>query len=244
MNHSATERPASQNQSIKVLIAEDDAALRQLLSVSLKHDGYQVYTAKNGQEAMERFAEQAMDVILLDVAMPVMDGFDVCTELRKKSDVPIIFITAQSRIDDLVLGIELGADSYLRKPFSIQELRARIQAVLRRMRQSAHHHEHHVLSARDLSLDTKNMVVTLRSEPVTLTPTEFRLLSYLMQNPDRLLTKLEVQTAVWAYESSDDVNFIRVTIRRLRSKIEDDPANPRYIKTVHGLGYLFSTTLS
>lgn len=244
MNYTASERPALHHQLINVLIAEDDPALRRLLHASLQHDGYQVYMAENGQEAIQRFDEQAIDLVLLDIAMPGMDGFDVCSELRQKSDVPIIFITAQSRVDDLVLGFELGADSYLRKPFSIQELRARIQAVLRRVKQRANQHENRIITLCDLMLDTENMVVTLRRELINLTPTEFRLLSYLMQNPNRLLTKAEVQTAVWSYESSDDVNFIRVTIRRLRSKIEDDPANPRYIKTVHGLGYQFCTVHS
>lgn len=246
INHSKPLRstePASTvgDEPIQILIVEDDEALRRLLQMTLKRDGYRVVVASNGQEALQLFHAHAIDIVLLDVNMPIMNGYAVCMELRKHTHVPIIFLTAKSRTDDLITGIELGADTYVTKPFTIQELRARIRAVLQRIRQNVAIRSDKVIKIGEISLDEDNLEVTVGNEVVSLTPNEFRLLNYLMHHPDKLITKDEFLSAVWHYRSSDDINFMRVTIRRLRSKIEKDPSNPRYLKTVHGIGYQFST---
>jgi DNA-binding response OmpR family regulator len=232
------------DKSIQVLVVEDDDALRRLLHMTLKRDGYRVITASNGQEALQLFAENPIDIVLLDVNMPVLNGYAVCLELRKHTHVPIIFLTAKSRTDDLITGMELGADNYVTKPFTIQELRARIRAILQRVQHNALTRPEKILTVGDISLDEESLEVIVRGITVSLTPSEFRLLSYLMHHPNKLITKDEFLAAVWEYRSSDDVNFMRVTVRRLRSKIEEDPANPRYLKTVHGIGYQFCTEAS
>jgi DNA-binding response OmpR family regulator len=225
----------------QILVVEDDEALRRLLLMTLKRDGYQVFTASNGQEALDLFADHFFDMVLLDVNMPIMNGYAVCMELRKHTRVPIMFLTAKSRTDDLVAGIELGADNYVTKPFTIQELRARIRAILQRVQNSNQTPAAHIITVGEITLDEDNLEVTVRGKPIKLTPNEFRLLSYLMHHPDKLITKDEFLAAVWDYQASEDVNFMRVTVRRLRSKIEENPSNPRYLKTVHGLGYQFCT---
>lgn len=229
-------------QTAQVLVVEDDEALRRLLIMTLKRDGFQVIAAENGKQALEMFASHSIDLVLLDVNMPVMNGYAVCMELRKQTHVPIIFITAKSRTDDLVTGIELGADNYVTKPFTIQELRARIKAMLQRIKPANKSKPEHIVTIGDISLDEKTLQVTLRGQPINLTPNEFRLLNHLMRNPDKLITKDEFLANVWDYEPCDDVNFMRVTVRRLRSKIEEAPSKPRYLKTVHGLGYQFCST--
>jgi DNA-binding response OmpR family regulator len=228
--------------STVIMVVEDDEALRRLLYMTLKRDGYQVVTASNGKEALQLFADHPADIVLLDVNMPVMNGYAVCMELRKRTHVPIIFLTAKSRTDDLVTGIELGADNYVTKPFTIQELRARIRALLTRVYQTQQNSKK-VIAVGDIILDEDRLEVTVRGRPISLTPNEFRLLSYLMHNPNKLITKDEFLAAVWEYEPSEDVNFMRVTVRRLRSKIEEDPSSPRYLKTVHGVGYQFCSDI-
>ncbi len=239
---SAPNSPNSNSgEKTRVLIAEDDDSLRHLLTIALKRDGYQILAVRDGKEALNAFATASFDIVLLDINMPIVDGYEVCTELRKRTDVPIIMITAKSRTDEVVTGFQLGADYYMTKPFSMQELRARIQAMLRRMSSEASRKAANILSFGELSLDEENHQVTLRGEEISLTPNEFRVLSYLMHNPDRLISKEEFLSAVWDYQSMEDTNFVRVTIRRLRSKIEKDPSNPHYLRTVHGEGYQFNT---
>ena len=239
---SAPHSPNSNSgEKTRVLIAEDDDSLRHLLTIALKRDGYQILAVRDGKEALNAFATATFDIVLLDINMPIIDGYEVCTELRKRTDVPIIMITAKSRTDEVVTGFQLGADYYMTKPFSMQELRARIQAMLRRMSSEANRKAANILNFGELSLDEENHQVTLRGEEISLTPNEFRVLSYLMHNPDRLISKEEFLSAVWDYQSMEDTNFVRVTIRRLRSKIEKDPSNPHYLRTVHGEGYQFNT---
>jgi DNA-binding response OmpR family regulator len=222
-----------------VLVVDDDPALRRMLTLALKNDGYTVITAGNGVEALDTFATHPVDLIILDVEMPVMGGHSVCIELRKKSDVPIIFLTARARVDDLVAGLEIGGDQYVTKPFVLQELRARMRAVLDRVHQRAKERLSRIITIGDIVLNEEKCEVTVRGELINLTPSEFRLLSYLMHHPDQLISKEEFQAAVWGYHSSPDVNFMRVTMRRLRMKIEVDPSNPQYLQTVHGAGYRF-----
>lgn len=227
--------------SIQILVVEDDDALRKLLLLTLKLDGYQVITARDGREALTLFGENPIDCVLLDVNMPYVDGLEVCTELRKKTDVPIIIITANSRTDDVITGMELGADHYMTKPFVLQELRARIRATLRRVNHGGQTKASHVLTYGEITLNEELQQVVVRGEVVSLTPNEYRMLSYLMRHPDKPISKEEFLRAVWEYHPHEDLSFVRVTMRRLRSKVEKEPSDPQYLKTVHGLGYQFST---
>ena len=227
--------------SIQILVVEDDDALRKLLLLTLKLDGYQVITARDGREALTLFGENSIDCVLLDVNMPYVDGLEVCTELRKKTDVPIIIITANSRTDDVITGMELGADHYMTKPFVLQELRARIRATLRRVNHGGQTKASHVLTYGEITLNEELQQVVVRGEVVSLTPNEYRMLSYLMRHPDKPISKEEFLRAVWEYHPHEDLSFVRVTMRRLRSKVEKEPSDPQYLKTVHGLGYQFST---
>lgn len=226
---------------IQILVVEDDDALRKLLLLTLKLDGYQVITASDGREALTIFGENRIDCVLLDVNMPYVDGLEVCTELRKRTDVPIIIITANSRTDDVITGMELGADHYMTKPFVLQELRARIRATLRRVNHDGQTKATHVLTYGDITLNEELQQVMVRGEVVNLTPNEYRMLSYLMHHPDKPISKEEFLRAVWEYHPHDDLSFVRVTMRRLRSKVEKEPSEPEYLKTVHGLGYQFAT---
>jgi DNA-binding response OmpR family regulator len=225
----------------QILVVEDDDALRKLLLLTLKLDGYQVITACDGREALNLFSQNDIDCVLLDVNMPYVDGLEVCTELRKRTDVPIIMITANSRTDDVFTGIELGADHYMTKPFVLQELRARIRAILRR----AHHEQRNkatrILTYGEITLNEELQQVTVRGDVVNLTPNEYRMLSYMMHHPNKPVSKEEFLRAVWEYHPHEDLGFVRVTMRRLRSKVEKEPADPQYLKTIHGLGYQFST---
>ncbi len=229
------------NEKTQILIAEDDEALRHLLNIALRRDGYRVIAVRDGKEALDVFAQHAIDLVLLDINMPFVNGYEVCLELRKRTDIPIIMITAKSRTDEVVTGFQLGADYYMTKPFSMQELRARIQTMLRRVGGESQRRAATIVTFGDISLDEENRQVTARGEVIGLTPNEFRVLSYLMRHPDQLISKEEFLSAVWNYQSLEDTNFVRVTIRRLRSKIELDASNPIYLKTVHGEGYQFST---
>lgn len=226
---------------VQILVAEDDDALRKLLLLTLKLDGYHVLTARNGREAISIFSETDIDFVLLDVNMPFMDGLEVCTELRKKTDVPIIMITANSRTDDVITGMELGADHYMTKPFVLQELRARIRATLRRVHYQEQRKAPHLITYGDITLNEEAQQVMVGGEVVALTPNEYRMLSYLIRNPNKPISKEEFLRAVWEYHPHEDLSFVRVTMRRLRSKVEKEPSNPRYLKTVHGLGYQFCT---
>jgi DNA-binding response OmpR family regulator len=241
-NYTESKRSDSQSPpAAQILVAEDDDALRKLLLLTLKLDGYHVYTARDGREALSMFDETAIDLVLLDINMPFVDGLEVCSELRKKADVPIIMITANSRTDDVITGIELGADHYMTKPFVLQELRARIRAALRRVNYQVRHKATHILTYGNITLNEELQQVTVDGEVVDLTPNEYRMLNYLMRHPDKPISKEEFLSNVWEYHPHDDLSFVRVTMRRLRSKVEIEPSKPQYLKTVHGLGYQFCT---
>lgn len=226
---------------VQILVAEDDDSLRKLLALTLKLDGYEVILAQNGNEALSAFDTHNIGFVLLDINMPYKDGLEVCSELRKRTDVPIIMITANTRTDDVVTGIELGADHYMTKPFILHELRARIRATLRRVRIQSNQAPSNMIVLGEITLNEELQQVTVCDNVINLTPNEYRMLSYLMHNPDKPVSKAEFLRAVWNYYPHEDVSFVRVTMRRLRSKVEKDPSNPRYLKTVHGLGYQFST---
>lgn len=224
---------------IQILIAEDEDETRLLLQRCLEREGYKVVGVRNGQEALQAYAAGQFDLVVLDINMPQIDGWAVCAELRKRTDVPIMMLTASTRPDDIVHGIQLGADNYVTKPFTLKEVRARVQAVLRRATQKTKQENEKVLVCGDIALNESTCEVTVRNQRVELTPNEFRLLYYFMQNPDTPISKEKLLDAVWDYQYQlcEDLNFIRVTIRRLRNKVEEDSSNPKYLKTVHGRGY-------
>jgi DNA-binding response OmpR family regulator len=224
---------------IQILLAEDEDETRVLLQRCLERDGYKVVAVRNGQEALQAYGADQFDLVVLDVNMPQIDGWTVCAELRKRTDVPIMMLTASTRPDDIVHGIQLGADNYVTKPFTLKEVRARVQAVLRRATQKANQEHERILTCGEIALNESTCEVTVRGQRVELTPNEYRLLRYFMQNPNMPISKEKLLDAVWDYQHQlcEDLNFIRVTIRRLRNKVEEDSSNPQYLRTVHGRGY-------
>ena len=228
---------------IQILLADDDGATRQLLQFCLEREGYQVVAVRNGQEALQAFAVSSFDMVILDVMMPVVDGWTVCAELRKRTDVPIMLLTGNTNTDDIVHGIRLGADSYVTKPFTLKELRARVQAVLRRASQKTERQESNILQHGKISLNEGAHEVTVGNQKVDLPPTEYRLLQYFMHNPDKAISNEELLVEVWGYQPHpyEDLNFVRVTMSRLRSKVEENASTPKYLQTVHGRGYQLCT---
>ncbi len=223
-----------------VLVVDDEKVIRNLLQLSLQRMGYQVTTATDGSEGLAQFEAQHFDLILLDILMPGMDGFHVCSAIRQVSDVPIVMLTALNRPDDIVLGLELGADTYITKPFTFKEVEARIRAILRRAAGRAENIEAPILEYGDVRLDSDLRAVTVAGSLVELTRTEYRLLYNLMTNVDRPLSKDRLLETVWGYEASDtNSNIVELAIRRLRKKLEDDPSNPMRLVTVRGVGYKF-----
>ena len=218
-----------------VLVVDDEKVIRNLLQLSLQRMGYQVITATDGPEALSLFETQHFDLVLLDILMPGMDGFHVCRAIRKLSDVPIVMLTALNRPDDIVLGLELGADTYITKPFTFKEVEARIRAILRRATGRTESEFVQVLEHGDVKLDSDLRAVTVDGALVELTRTEYRLLHNLMTNADRPLSKDRLLETVWGYEATDtNSNIVELAIRRLRKKLEDDPSNPRRLVTVRG----------
>lgn len=224
-----------------ILVVDDEEPLRNLLRISLQKAGYTVHTACNGVEAMELFQHLSIDLVLLDILMPEMDGYMLCADLRKRSDVPIIMLSALSRPDDLVYGFSLGADDYISKPFQFREVEVRIQAILRRVAWLKERPDFHILSCDGIVLDGEAHEVRVRGELVHLTPIEFQLLRYMMRMPDKPVSKIELFQSVWGYDLVGDTNLVEVAIRRLREKIEENPSHPTYLLTVRGTGYKFNT---
>lgn len=221
-----------------ILVVDDEPRYVRLVEVNLTTEGYAVTTAANGQEAVEAVAAHAPDLILLDVMMPVMDGFTACSRLREFSTVPIIMVTAKGEERDRVRGLDAGADDYIVKPFSAQELLARVRAVLRRAeRQMVGTFHKPFFRHHELQIDLARAEVTSASKPVMLTATEYRLLQTLAAAVGRMLTAEELLTTVWGPEYRDDKEILWVCLSRLRQKIEPDPKNPIHILTRQGLGY-------
>ena len=225
---------------VRVLVVDDEKVIRNLLQLSLQRMGYHVVTASDGEEALALFADDDFDLILLDILMPGMDGFDVCAQLRKLSGVPIVMLTALNRPEDIVMGLELGADTYITKPFTFKEVEARIRAILRRATGRTESEFVQVLEYGDVKLDSDLRAVTVAGNLVELTRTEYRLLHSLMVNPERPLSKDRLLETVWGYEASDtNSNIVELAIRRLRKKVEEDPSQPQRLVTVRGVGYKF-----
>jgi DNA-binding response OmpR family regulator len=222
-----------------ILVVDDEPRYLRLVEVNLVTDGYQVETATDGQQAVDAVAQEQPDLILLDVMMPVMDGFTACERIREFSSVPIIIVTAKGEERDRVRGLDAGADDYIVKPFSAQELLARVRAVLRRAeRHGADIFHEPIFKHHELEIDIPRALVTVNGDEVSLTATEYRLLQTFASSIGRVLSPEHLLTQVWGEEYSDDKEILWVCLSRLRQKIEPDPKSPIHIVTKQGIGYL------
>ncbi len=223
----------------RILTVEDDERIRTAVKLALEDEGWKVEEAATGDDALDRFNHQPADVVLIDIMLPDLDGFEVCRRIRKVSDVPIIMVTARDDTHDVVAGLEAGADDYLTKPFAPKELSARIRALLRRVRTMDPGGSN--LRFGDLEIIPEEGVVRRSGREVHLTKTEFRVLVELASSPGRVLSREVLLERVWGYGYFGDGRLVDVHIRRLRTKVEADPANPRHVVTVRGLGYKIQT---
>lgn len=222
-----------------ILVADDDLPSVKLTSFLLEEAGYRVMKAYDGPSILQSVEQHAPDLVLLDVSMPKTTGFDICRQIRRTSDVPIIFLSARSQLQDKVTGLQIGGDDYLVKPFEPSELLARVEAVLRR-RNSDMLNPSSRLSQGDITLDpVEHKVLFADERSVELTPLEFRLLYYLMKNAGRVLSTSQILNKVWGYDYEGESNLVAVYIRRLRTKVEPDVDQPRHVITVRNLGYKF-----
>ncbi len=220
----------------KILVVDDEQSIVELIKFNLEKEDWQVVTAYDGDEALDVFRREKPDLVLLEGMLPIKDGWQVCKELRETSSVPIIMLTAKGDEPDKIKGLEIGADDYITKPFSPKELVARVKAALRRAAQAAPPSEH-VVTLQGLRIDIDRHQVTLDGEPLVLTPKEFDLLLLLVQHKGKVLTRDMLLEQVWGYDYGGETRTVDVHIRRLRQKMGEDPSRPRYIHTVHGVGY-------
>jgi two-component system, OmpR family, KDP operon response regulator KdpE len=232
--------PETTPTTFKLLIIDDDPILSELLAYNLETKGYTMLRAKDGKEGLRQFEQGKPDLVILDLTMPVLNGWEVCKRIRQVSDTPIIMLTAQGSEDDIVRGLDLGADDYLTKPFQIRVLLARIRANLRRS-QSYNNVQEAAATYDDgyLSIDIQERMIKLNGDPVRLTPTEFKLLAYLVKNAGRILESRQILESVWGFEYIDDVDYLRVYIWHLRRKIEPNPKEPIYLLNELNVGYRF-----
>ena len=225
---------------MKILVVDDEALLVKGIRFNLKSDGYEVITGSNGQEAVELTKSESPDLVVLDVMMPVMDGLTACGKIREFSDVPIILLTAKADDMDKLIGFDHGADDYLTKPFNILELKARIRAMLRRTGGNEKKEAGNRLVGGHITLDLDARNAYKGSELVVLTAKEFDVIEFLMRNAGRVYSREALLDTIWAYEYRSDIRTVDVHIRRLREKLEENPAEPRHILTKWGVGYYFS----
>jgi DNA-binding response OmpR family regulator len=226
--------------SSTILLVDDEDSIQKLLTYPLEREGYRVLQARDGEEALTRFASERVDLVVLDIMLPKLDGLEVCKRLRAESEVPIIMLTARDDELDKVLGLELGADDYITKPFSIREFRSRVRALLRRasvVRQVNEGDE--LITAEGLTIDLSRRVVEVAGERVQLTYVEFELLRILASHPGRVYSRRMLLEALWGGADYREPRTIDVHVRHLREKLERDPAEPAYILTVRGVGYRF-----
>lgn len=223
---------------MRILISDDEDDIRNLIKISLEENGYTVLTAKNGKEAWDIFQTEEVHLAILDVMMPVMDGFNLLRKIREQSTLPVIFLTARADDMDKVLGLGLGADDYLAKPFSVAELVARVGAQLRRNNEYlSRKGRTESLTYGNLTIDKEKCCAFKDGEPIELGAKEYKLLLHFIENPERVFTKRQLYQAVWGEDYYFDDNTVMVHISRIRNRIEDDPQNPEYLKTIRGIGY-------
>ena len=224
----------------RILVVDDEPRMIGFIRMNLELEGYQVLEAHNGLEALEMIRTQLPDLVLLDIMMPQLDGFETLRMLREFSSIPVIMLTAKGEEDDKVYGLELGADDYVTKPFGSRELSSRVRAVLRRADMPSSSPDQAVLRVDDrLSVDFNRREVIVNGEHIKLRPTEYRLLYHLIENAGWTVPHEQLLAKVWGYEYRDETHYVRLYVNYLREKIEEDPANPRYILTERGVGYRF-----
>jgi DNA-binding response OmpR family regulator len=230
------------NGSTRILLVDDEQSIQTLLSYPLRKDGYHVTSAQDGREALQRFEEGRFDLVILDLMLPKLDGVEVCRELRSRSQVPIIMLTAKGSETDKVAGLEVGADDYITKPFSMREFRSRVKAALRRSRMAgstAERADSGPIVHEDLTIDFDRRLVTLAGEEIRVTYVEFEILGALARSPGRVLTRETLLEHVWGDSEYRDPRTVDVHIRHLREKLESDPKEPEFLFTVRGVGYRF-----
>lgn len=223
----------------RILVVDDEERMVRFIRLNLEHDGFQVSEAYRGVEAIQKLRDSMPDVVLLDVMMPDIDGFEVLKMIREISTVPVIMLTAKGEEDDRVRGLELGADDYITKPFSPREMVSRVKAVIRRMESSGAGIHGLIEVDEHLKIDFNRREVWLDNKLVKLRPTEYRLLYHLVQNAGWVVTHDQLLSKVWGYEYRDEPHYVRLYINYLRQKLEQDPSNPKYILTERGVGYRF-----
>ena len=225
----------------RVLIIEDEVSISDIIKFNLLKEGYEIETAYNGEEGLKKALNLNFDLILLDIMLPHMDGFQVCRKIRESSNVPIIMLTAKEEEVDKVLGLELGADDYITKPFGMRELIARIKANIRRteLTSDSSDSNNKITNYGNITIDMTKYEVRKNEKPLELTLREFELLKYLAEQENQVFSREQLLEEVWGYEYYGDIRTVDVTIRRLREKVEDDPGEPKYIMTKRGIGYYF-----
>ena len=224
----------------RILLVDDEPLILKGLRYTLEQEGYEILTAADGEEALQVFFEQQVDLVLLDVMLPKLDGIQVCQRIRESSNVPILMLTAKGEDMDKILGLEYGADDYMTKPFNILEVKARIKTVLRRVAQPAANEEKKIIRVHDMEVNIVNRSVTLGGKEVRLTAKEFDLLQLFITNRGKVFSRETMLETVWKYDYMGDARTVDVHIRRLREKIERNPAQPEFIFTKWGVGYYFT----
>ena len=224
----------------KILVVDDEKAIVDILKFNLEREGFDVVTAGDGEQGIEKFREEQPDLILLDIMMPKVDGLQACKTIRNESNVPIIMITARAEEVDKVLGLEFGADDYVTKPFGVRELIARVKSNLRRTTMDLDQNKKsQIFNFNNMSINIDKYEVSKEGRVIDLTVREYELLKFLAMQKDQIFTREQLLEKVWGYEYYGDVRTVDVTVRRLREKVEDDPAKPKFILTKRGIGYYF-----
>lgn len=230
-------------EDVRVLVADDEKEIRNLLKKYLERELYKVDVAVNGEEALKLFAQNKYNLIILDIMMPKIDGVEVCRKLRDQTNVPILMLTAKDTEVDKILGLTIGADDYITKPFSMNEFIARIKAHMRRyliLGSEQNHEDKSIIKFKGLTINLKTYTVTKDEKEISLTAKELKLLKFFVSHPEQVFTKAQLFRNAWGDHYIEDDNTVMVHIRKLRKKIEDDPSNPKYIQTVWGIGYKFT----
>jgi DNA-binding response OmpR family regulator len=227
-----------------LLVVDDEPTLRETLAYNLEHDGYRVVTAADGREALERFRAERPDLVVLDLMLPELSGVEVCRIIRQESDVPILMLTAKDSEVDKVVGLEVGADDYVTKPFSLRELQARVRALLRRSDQQQVADRPAVVDLGRVQADLAGHRLLRDGEPLPIKPKAFELLAFLVRNPGQVFTREQLLEHVWGYDYAGESRTVDVHIHWLRSQIEEEPGSPRYLHTVRGVGYVFRRPVS